>query len=127
MQPLINWNKVRTTHELRERIVKTLAENPEPMSPMEVSKKLKANISKVSYHFKTLAKAGVLTLEREEPRRGAVEHFYALSPDVLLTQVQDWYSSGLADMASANFKGAAEEFKAALEKMIALTKAKPSK
>lgn len=34
-------------------------------------------LANVSYHLATLAQAGVIQEVRQEPRRGAVEHFYA--------------------------------------------------
>ena len=35
----------------------------------------------VSHHVRVLRDAGLLTLTGEEPRRGAIEHFYRASPD----------------------------------------------
>ncbi len=35
----------------------------------------------VSYHVRELVKLGVIQLNRMEPRRGAMEHFYKLAPD----------------------------------------------
>jgi DNA-binding transcriptional ArsR family regulator len=38
-----------------------------------------ASLATVAHHFRALARAGLIQLVRREPRRGAVEHFYALS------------------------------------------------
>lgn len=38
-----------------------------------------APLATVSHHFRALADAGHIKLDRTEPRRGAVEHFYVLS------------------------------------------------
>lgn len=118
MTPLINWDEIRKTHNLREQIVLTIAENDGPMSPNELAKKLKQGLSQISYHVKELRKAGCLVLKDEQPRRGAVEHFYVLAPKVLMLDVQRLYDSGLEDLETDNFKGAASEFKAALDKIF---------
>jgi biotin operon repressor len=118
MKPIINWDEIRKTHTLREKIVLAVAENGKPMSPNELAKKLKQGLSQVSYHVNELRKNGSLILKDEQPRRGAVEHFYALSPKVLLTDAQRAYESGVEDLDGSNFEGAAREFKAALDKLL---------
>jgi predicted transcriptional regulator len=77
---VINWERVARAHvhTIRLGILEELAKNRRPKSPKELSKLLKADLSKVSYHFVELAKAGLIELERTEPRRGAVEHYYRL-------------------------------------------------
>jgi DNA-binding transcriptional ArsR family regulator len=46
-------------------------------SPNELSKILDEGLSQVSYHVKVLKDFDCIKLVRTEPRRGAVEHFYA--------------------------------------------------
>src|SRR3712207_7009102 len=52
---------------------------------------LEEPIGNVSYHMRTLADLGMVTLVRTEPRRGAVEHYYKAveRPHV---STQDWAS-----------------------------------
>jgi DNA-binding transcriptional ArsR family regulator len=65
------------SHPLRLRIVAELNKRG-PLSPNGLSKLLDQPLGSVSYHVKALLEAGVLKLVRTEPRRGALEHFYAL-------------------------------------------------
>ena len=45
--------------------------------------------SAIAYHFRELAKAGVLTIVREEPVRGATKRFYAVArPDELIEELR---------------------------------------
>lgn len=62
------------SHRLRTRILVIL--NERSASPNELSKELQEGLSQVSYHFLELKKLGLIELEKTEPRRGAVEHFY---------------------------------------------------
>ena len=54
----------------------------EPISPVQVAKSLQLPISKTSYHFRVLAKTGVLRLVRTASASPGVEreHFYAVEP-----------------------------------------------
>lgn len=47
------------------------------LSPNLLSKILEEPLGNVSYHMKTLVEYDVIKLTKTEPRRGAVEHFYA--------------------------------------------------
>jgi len=62
------------SHRLRTRIFVIL--NERSASPNGLSKELREGLSQVSYHFTELKKLGLIELEKEVPRRGAVEHFY---------------------------------------------------
>jgi DNA-binding transcriptional ArsR family regulator len=50
--------------------------NKQAASPKEIANEIDEEISLVSYHVKELAKLGFVEVVREEPRRGATEHFY---------------------------------------------------
>jgi DNA-binding transcriptional ArsR family regulator len=66
----------------RARILAILAERV--ASPKEISEETGQELSSVAYHVKVLRKYELIELERKEPRRGAVEHFYrAISPTLL--------------------------------------------
>lgn len=62
------------SHRLRTRILVIL--NERSASPNQLSKELNEGLSQVSYHFQQLLKFKLIELEKTEPRRGAVEHFY---------------------------------------------------
>jgi DNA-binding transcriptional ArsR family regulator len=53
-------------------------------SPKEISTTLKEGLSGVSYHVKVLREAGLIELDHEVPRRGAVEHFYKVVAPTLI-------------------------------------------
>jgi len=51
------------------------------MYPLEVAKKLGIHEQKVYYHIRKLAKAGAITIAREEEKKGAIAKYYkAVSP-----------------------------------------------
>jgi DNA-binding transcriptional ArsR family regulator len=62
-------------HPLRARALELLAQSP--ASPRELATALRAPLTTVSYHIRTLAGLGVIELVAAIPRRGAVEHRYA--------------------------------------------------
>lgn len=67
------------SHDLRKEIIGALLEL-EVSSPNKIAEKLDQKLSNVSYHFRVLLdECEVIELKKTEPRRGAVEHFYALT------------------------------------------------
>jgi DNA-binding transcriptional ArsR family regulator len=74
-------------HPLRVRIVKILWERVS--SPNEMAKDLDEPLGNVSYHVKVLHDAGCIEEIRNEPRRGAVEHYYKATLDSSL-QLKGW-------------------------------------
>jgi DNA-binding transcriptional ArsR family regulator len=66
------------SHPLRIRIVLALADLPES-SPMELAAHVRAPLGTVSYHVRYLADLGAIELRRMVPRRGALQHYYALA------------------------------------------------
>lgn len=61
----------------RRRILRALHDAGEARSPNELSKAFDISVGHVSYHVKVLKECGALALTDTQPRRGAVEHFYA--------------------------------------------------
>ena len=46
------------------------------MYPLEIAKQLGMHEQKIYYHIRKLAKAGVITVEREEKKKGATAKYY---------------------------------------------------
>jgi len=66
LKPLLN--------KLSWRILGLLAEKE--MYPIEIARKLKVHEQKIYYHIRNLAKTGVITIVREEERKGAIAKYY---------------------------------------------------
>jgi DNA-binding transcriptional ArsR family regulator len=68
-------------HPTRLRILEALRES-EPLSPAQLTHRLEPRIplGSVAHHMRELAKLGVVALAAMRPARGALEHFYRLSP-----------------------------------------------
>jgi DNA-binding transcriptional ArsR family regulator len=66
------------SHPVRLRVV--LAMGGEEASPSMLAGRLQAPLGTVSYHVRCLAALGLLELVSSHPRRGALEHVYALTP-----------------------------------------------
>jgi DNA-binding transcriptional ArsR family regulator len=62
------------SHPLRVRILRALEDGM--ASPNQIARRLGAPLPNVSYHVRALERAGLIVLEKTEPRRGAVEHYY---------------------------------------------------
>ena len=66
-------------NRLSWNILVMLSENE--MYPLEIAKKLKIHEQKVYYHIRKLAKAGAITVTKEEEKKGAIAKYYkAVSP-----------------------------------------------
>jgi DNA-binding transcriptional ArsR family regulator len=76
----IDWERfaVAMVHPVPVAIVRMLALEG-VLSPNEIATRLQMSIGRVSYHVRLLADREQITLERTEPRRGAIEHFYRLT------------------------------------------------
>jgi DNA-binding transcriptional ArsR family regulator len=61
----------------RRRLLRILHVAGEARSPNEMSEALGVPVSHISYHVKVLKSCRVIALTDTQPRRGAVEHFYA--------------------------------------------------
>jgi DNA-binding transcriptional ArsR family regulator len=63
-------------HPLRKQLLRLCVEAEEMRSPKELTVPVNRDISIVGYHVRVLAEHGAVELVAEQPRRGAVEHFY---------------------------------------------------
>lgn len=81
------------SHPIRVEILETL--QGRVASPTELSHEMNESLGVISYHANTLVKCGCLELVHTEPRRGAVEHFFGVTPRSFIGQ-QDWRSVPLA-------------------------------
>jgi DNA-binding transcriptional ArsR family regulator len=63
------------SHRVRQRILQRLSEHG-VASPSELADALGERLGNVSYHVRILRELGCIELDRTEPRRGALEHFY---------------------------------------------------
>lgn len=67
-------------HPLRVMIFYALIEGPK--SPVEIAREKGESVQLISYHVRILRDAGVLVLTSTTPRRGAIEHHYAIVPGI---------------------------------------------
>jgi len=63
-------------HPLRKRLLRLYVEMKEMRSPKELTVPVNKSVSLVGYHVRVLAERGAVEIVAEQPRRGAVEHFY---------------------------------------------------
>jgi DNA-binding transcriptional ArsR family regulator len=78
----LDWERLAraTAHELRVSILEILAmDGGRTLSPSDLSRELQIPLSNTNYHVTELAKADLITLERQQPVRGATEHFYRIA------------------------------------------------
>ncbi len=64
-------------HPLRGEVMGLLARRG-TLSPAQAAKELEVSVGSISYHFRTLAGLGIVEVDSEIQRRGAVEHVYRL-------------------------------------------------
>ncbi len=79
MSGTIDWKRVAeaTLHRMQVEILEAAA-GRDRLSPVQFQQ-AGVSVSRVSYHFRALLKAGLLERAGTAPRRGATEHFYRLS------------------------------------------------
>src|SRR3954468_12729797 len=70
-------------HPLRVNILSVLEEGD--ASPRELSERLGAELTLVSYHVRRLAAAKLIKLVARKQRRGAIEHYYRAVPKTTIT------------------------------------------
>lgn len=66
-------------HPLRRRLLAAFRDDGQ-CSPVELHRRLRAELSTVSYHVRVLASYGLIEMVEERPSRGSVQHFYVLNP-----------------------------------------------
>lgn len=78
----LDWERLARAeaHPIRLAVIEKMSAAPKDWSPNLLSRELDIPLSDLAYHVKRLRDAGLLVLVRTRPRRGAVEHFYALAP-----------------------------------------------
>jgi DNA-binding transcriptional ArsR family regulator len=81
-------------HPLRQQLLIMLHKHG-VSSPRELAERAGERLPNVSYHMRVLRDAGCIELVREEPRRGAIEHFYRASSRPILDDDQ-WASLPIA-------------------------------
>lgn len=69
-------------HPLRAELLDRLGEGV--FSPNYLAGEMDEALSAVAYHVRILNECGCLDLVREEPRRGAQEHFYRAKPEAFI-------------------------------------------
>ena len=77
---ILDWEKLARSevHPLRLQILELLMDGT-PRSPLEMSKHFGLNLNTTGYHVVALRDAGLVTLVRTEPARGAVRHIYTVA------------------------------------------------
>lgn len=63
-------------HPLRKRLLRLYVEAREMRSPKELTVPVNKSVTLVGYHVRVLAEHGAVEIVAQQPRRGAVEHFY---------------------------------------------------
>jgi DNA-binding transcriptional ArsR family regulator len=66
------------SHPVRLRVILTM--DAGAASPTVLASRLSVPLGTMSYHVRCLATLGLLELVSSRPRRGALEHVYALTP-----------------------------------------------
>lgn len=88
-------NAVRIDHELVRALSHPIRVNilealqGRVASPSELAKEMDESLGVVSYHTNTLVECGCLELVNTKPRRGALEHFFGVTPRSFIGH-QDW-------------------------------------
>ena len=70
-------------HPLRLVILRALATSDEPLSPVGIDRTMgedSAGLPNLSYHVRQLKSAGLVRQRRTAARRGAIEHYFELTP-----------------------------------------------
>jgi DNA-binding transcriptional ArsR family regulator len=77
----LDWERVARAeiHPLRLKLLQAICAASKPASPTQLAAAFKEPLGNVSYHVGKLAEGGLIELSHTEPRRGAVEHFYAMA------------------------------------------------
>jgi hypothetical protein len=82
----LDWKALATSqmHPTALRLLENAAQDPSGrFSPAEKAEEWGESLGNLSYHVRALHKAGLLKKAGTTPVRGAVKHFYAISPKAL--------------------------------------------
>lgn len=101
--PEISPAVMALAHAIRRDIIVALARGT--TSPTEIAAVLERPLGVVAYHVRMLVSYGVLEVERTEPRRGALQHFYRFTrnayPD--LCAARELFGAATARVLEAGF------------------------
>lgn len=99
-------------HPIRRSIIESIAEGVD--TPNDIAVRIGEPLGVVSYHCRMLRDYEVIALDRTEPRRGALQHFYGFAEDaypalLALHEASYAYAKGLLQR---NLRDAAPEIAA---------------
>lgn len=111
------------SHPLRLRILEEM--RGRSTSPNRLSAKLDEPLGNVSYHVKTLLEYDCIQQDKTEPRRGAVEHYYSVTPagERLLRSTNGEDDSEVLDKIAETFCSAGGHHPNVLERIMSLVAA----
>lgn len=67
---------IAIAHPLRRRILQTIVDRKEPLSPAEIAREFELPVGTITYHAKVLWHFGALEPAGKRHVRGAIEQFY---------------------------------------------------
>jgi DNA-binding transcriptional ArsR family regulator len=67
------------SHPIRRAIMAHMRHLDRPVTPRELAIDFGRSLGVIAYHVRMLREYGLVSLDHTEPRRGAIQHFYALS------------------------------------------------
>jgi DNA-binding transcriptional ArsR family regulator len=76
---IMAWRLGAVGHPDKLRIVELMRNGVKVLSPKEIALALDISLGVASYHIRFMVERDLLDLERVEPKRGALQHFYRLS------------------------------------------------
>jgi DNA-binding transcriptional ArsR family regulator len=83
----INWESVarQVLHPLQAQVLERAAGTPdERVSPRDLAEEFGVPLPNLAYHVRVLVDHGFLKKAGTAPRRGAVQHYYKVSPKLLV-------------------------------------------
>jgi len=90
------------SHPLRVRIIQRL--DGRVASPRELADEFDQPVGRVAYHVRSLVGMGLLRFVRHTTRRGAIQHYYALSDAFRDGEDDDGDAVGLSGTARRNLE-----------------------
>lgn len=83
------------SHAVRRTVIDCVARGL--TSPKDMAEDMGVALGVVSYHVRMLRDYGVLEIERSEPRRGALQHYYRFSEQAIadLEEARDLVNSAI--------------------------------
>lgn len=83
----LDWETIarKQLNQTRVRVLEQFAaRHGEAISPSYIAGEIGEPLGNVSYHVRALLDQGLIVLDRTEPRRGALEHYYRLDGQATL-------------------------------------------